>query len=107
MHGERGTLAVLPFLSQRYAVRAAELVTNTPAKNTLAYDEQLRGMLESLTSGFRDDAVNLVMSHLTVLDGKLGGGERAAQTIFEYAVPASIFPIESHYVALGTCTGGS
>ena len=27
--GERGTLAVLPFLSQRYAVRAVELVANT------------------------------------------------------------------------------
>lgn len=99
--GERGTLAVLPFLSQRYAVRAAELVTNTPALNTLEYDRQLRAILGSLTSGFRDDSVNLVMSHLTVLDGVLGGGERAAQTIFEYAVPASIFPVESHYVALG------
>ncbi|MDN5860878.1 MAG: exonuclease SbcCD subunit D [Pseudonocardia sp.] len=99
--GERGTLAVLPFLSQRYAVRAYEIVAHTAAENTGAYDEQLRAILGSLTSGFRDDSVNIVMSHLTVLDGKLGGGERAAQTIFEYAVPATIFPVEAHYVALG------
>ena len=99
--GERGTLAVLPFLSQRYAVRAVDLIANTPAANTGEYDEQLRTILRSLTSGFRDDSVNLVMSHLTVLDGKMGGGERAAQTIFEYAVPATIFPVETHYVALG------
>jgi exonuclease SbcD len=41
------------------------------------------------------------MAHLTVLNGVFGGGERAAQSIFEYAVPATIFPVESHYVALG------
>jgi exonuclease SbcD len=99
--GERATVAVLPFLSQRYAVRAAELVANTPAEHTGAYDQQLRDILHSLTAGFRDDAVNLVMAHLTVLNGKFGGGERAAQSIFEYAVPATVFPIETHYVALG------
>jgi exonuclease SbcD len=99
--GERASVAVLPFLSQRYAVRAAELVTNTPAENTGAYDQQLRDILASLTAGFRDDAVNLVMAHLTILNATFGGGERAAQSIFEYAVPATIFPIEAHYVALG------
>ena len=99
--GERATVAVLPFLSQRYAVRAAELVANTPAENTGEYDQQLRDILATLTAGFRDDAVNLVMAHLTVLNGVFGGGERAAQSIFEYAVPATIFPVESHYVALG------
>ncbi len=99
--GEPVTLAVLPFLSQRYAVRAAELITRTPAEHTSAYDQNLRDILRSLTAGFRDDAVNLVMAHLTVLNGRMGGGERAAQSIFEYAVPASIFPVESHYVALG------
>jgi exonuclease SbcD len=99
--GEPVTVAVLPFLSQRYAVRAAELVANTPADHTSAYDQQLRDILASLTAGFRDDAVNLVMAHLTVLNGRMGGGERTAQSIFEYAVPASIFPVESHYVALG------
>jgi DNA repair protein SbcD/Mre11 len=99
--GERATVAVLPFLSQRYAVRAAELVAQTPADHTSAYDQQLRDILASLTAGFRDDAVNLVMAHLTVLNGRMGGGERTAQSIFEYAVPASIFPIDAHYVALG------
>ncbi|HZG89760.1 MAG TPA: exonuclease SbcCD subunit D [Pseudonocardia sp.] len=99
--GERATVAVLPFLSQRYAVRAVELVTRSPAENTAEYDQNLRDILGKLTAGFRDDAVNLVMAHLTVLNGKMGGGERAAQSIFEYAVPATIFPVEAHYVALG------
>jgi DNA repair protein SbcD/Mre11 len=99
--GERATVAVLPFLSQRYAVRAAELVSRSPAENTSAYDQQVRSLVKALTGGFRTDAVNFVMAHLTVLGGTFGGGERAAQSIFEYSVPAAIFPADAHYVALG------
>jgi exonuclease SbcD len=94
-------VALLPFLTQRYAVKAAEIVANTPSENVRAYDEQVRQVVGSLTSGFGGDTVNLVMSHITCLGGKLGGGERSAQSIFEYSVPAGIFPIEAHYVALG------
>jgi DNA repair protein SbcD/Mre11 len=94
-------VALLPFLSQRYAVRAAEIVANTPSENVRAYDEQVRQVIGSLTGGFGAGTVNLVMSHITCLGGKFGGGERSAQSIFEYSVPAGIFPIEAHYVALG------
>jgi exonuclease SbcD len=94
-------VAILPFLSQRYAVRAAEIVANTPAENVRAYDEQVRQVIASLTGGFSGDTVNLVMSHVTCVGGKFGGGERSAQSIFEYSVPASVFPVSAHYVALG------
>jgi DNA repair protein SbcD/Mre11 len=82
-------------------VRAAELVANSPAENTGAYDQQVRDIVAALAGGFRTDAVNLVMAHLTVLGGTFGGGERAAQSIFEYSVPAAVFPADAHYVALG------
>jgi exonuclease SbcD len=94
-------LAVLPFLTQRYAVRAAEIVTQTPSENVRAYDEMIRQVVASLTGGFSDSTVNLLMSHLTCVGGVFGGGERAAQSIFEYSVPATIFPVSAHYVALG------
>ncbi|HKR51853.1 MAG TPA: exonuclease subunit SbcD [Pseudonocardiaceae bacterium] len=99
--GEPVTVAVLPFVSPRYAVRAAELVANTPAEHTGAYDQQLRDILTTLTGGFRTDAVNLVMAHLTVLNATFGGGERTAQSIFDYVVPATVLPPDAHYIALG------
>jgi DNA repair protein SbcD/Mre11 len=99
--GEPVTVSCLPFISQRYAVKAAALVADTPAQHSGAYDERVRQMLGALAGGFRDDAVNVVMAHLTVTNGSFGGGERAAQSIFEYHVPASAFPAHAHYVALG------
>ncbi|MFI5953624.1 exonuclease SbcCD subunit D [Cryptosporangium sp. NPDC051539] len=99
--GEPVRVAALPFLSQRHAIRAAELVTKTPAENSAGYDQLIRDLVTTLTAGFADDAVNLVTAHLTVTGGALGGGERAAQSIFEYHVPAGAFPADAHYVALG------
>ncbi|HEY6786001.1 MAG TPA: exonuclease subunit SbcD [Trebonia sp.] len=99
--GADAQVAILPFLSQRWAVRAAEIVANTPAENVRAYDEQVRQIITSLTAGFAGGTVNLVMSHLTCIGGAFGGGERPAQSIFEYSVPAAIFPVSAHYVALG------
>jgi exonuclease SbcD len=58
-------------------------------------------MLHALARAFRPDAVNIVLAHLTVTGGTFGGGERDAQSIFEYHVPAAAFPAETHYVALG------
>ena len=100
--GERVNVAVLPFLSQRYAVRAAQLVAQTPAENAAGYDQMVRDLLAALTASFTPDAVNIVMAHLTVTGAATGaGGERSAQTIFEYHVPATAFPVQAHYVALG------
>ncbi|TCN32802.1 exodeoxyribonuclease I subunit D [Kribbella orskensis] len=99
--GETLNVAVLPFLSQRWAVRASEMLTQTPAEAAGNYDQQIRELVAHLKTGFTSDAVNVVMAHLTVSGGVLGGGERAAQTIFEYWVPAAAFGSEPHYVALG------
>lgn len=99
--GERVEVAVLPFLSQRYAVKATELLTQTPAENVSTYDQRIRDILARLKAGFTPGAVHLVMAHLTVIGAEFGGGERQAQSIFEYSVPATIFGPEPHYVALG------
>lgn len=99
--GERATVAVLPFLSHRYAARAAELVTQTPAENNAQYDDMVRSIRASLAGGFRPDAVNVVLAHLTVVGGAWGGGEREAQSVIDYVVDPAAFPADAHYVALG------
>jgi exonuclease SbcD len=102
--GETVNVATVPFLSQRYAVRAAQVIApgdNVPARNVGAYDQWVRNIVDHLAGGFHDDQVNTLMAHLTCTGGAFGGGERAAQSIFEYHVPGGIFPEHSHYVALG------
>jgi DNA repair protein SbcD/Mre11 len=99
--GERVSVAALPFLSHRYAVRAAEIMLHEFAEHTLDYAQRVSEMIRLLTGGFSGDAVNLVMAHATLLGGRRGGGERDVQTSLDYELPASMFPPGAHYVALG------
>jgi exonuclease SbcD len=99
--GEAWHLVALPFLSQRYAVRATEMFTLTAAEATQTYADHLARMIATLCAGFSAETVNLITAHLTVLGATTGGGERDAHTVQAYAVPATIFPTQTHYVALG------
>lgn len=100
--GQPVQIALLPFVSQRYSVRAAELMANDLADNVGRYAERVRGIITALTSGFSAGSVNLLVAHCMVRGGRAGGGERDAQTAFEdYWVEASSFPTTASYVALG------
>jgi exonuclease SbcD len=99
--GEQARIAAMPFLSQRYAVRAAELLLHENAEHALDYARRVAAIIGALTAEFTPDTVNIVMAHATLLGGRRGGGERDVQTAFEYEVPASIFPSAAHYAALG------
>ena len=50
--GERVNVAVLPFLSQRYAVRAAQLIASTPSENVGDYDQMVREVIANLAESF-------------------------------------------------------
>lgn len=100
--GERWKLIALPFLSQRYAVRAIEMYQLTAAEAVQTYADHVGRLIDKLGEGFDDPGcVNLLAAHLTVVGAKLGGGERDAHTVMGYAVPSTIFPSGTHYVALG------
>jgi DNA repair protein SbcD/Mre11 len=100
-NGDTVNVAALPFLSHRYAVRAAEILLHEFAQHARDYAQRVSEIVRLLTQGFTADAVNVVMAHATLLGGRRGGGERDVQTSLDYELPASMFPPSAHYVALG------
>ncbi|GAA2474635.1 exonuclease SbcCD subunit D [Winogradskya humida] len=100
--GEKWQLAALPFLSQRYAIRAVEMYDLTAAEANQTYADHIARLIARLSEGFSEPGVvNLLTAHLTVVGASAGGGEREAHTIMGYAVPPTVFPQNAHYVALG------
>ena len=99
--GEDLRVAALPYLSHRYAVRAAEVLLHETAEHTLDYARRVSQLVRLLTSDFTSDTVNVVMTHVTLLGGRRGGGEREAASTLDYELPASMFPATAHYAALG------
>jgi exonuclease SbcD len=99
--GEALRLALIPWLSQRYIVKAADLMAKNAGDLTGQFSARMRSIVSALTESFTSDAVNVIVGHLTIAGAELGGGERTAQTIFDYWVDPTIFPASAHYVALG------
>ncbi len=99
--GEHATVAALPFLNQRYAVRAAELLLHEQSEHALDYARRMTEIVKLLTGPFTPDTVNIVMAHTFLSGGRRGGGEREVQTSLEYQVPAAMLPPTAHYAALG------
>jgi exonuclease SbcD len=98
---ETMVVAPLPFLSQRWIVKASELMGGDAAKAVQLYEERYRQLTTWMCSGFDDQAVNVVAAHAFVHGADASGSERAAHLTTAYGVPSTVFPANAHYVALG------
>jgi exonuclease SbcD len=94
-------VAMLPWVSQRWAVKTEQLMGATAAATVQFYAARVARLLAWLSESFATDTLNIVAAHCMVQGGTLGGGERDAQLIDAYAVPATAFPASANYVALG------
>jgi exonuclease SbcD len=94
-------IAMLPWMSSRWAVRTEQLMEGTAAQATQFYAARVARVLEKLTEDFGTDTINVIAAHCLVQGGTWGGGERDATLIDEYNVPARAFPASANYVALG------
>lgn len=99
--GERVNVALLPFMSQRNAVRASDLMELDASQLTGKYAGTCSSVIGKLCENLDKDAVRLAVAHLHITGGTLGGGERLAHSIDDYHIPAQAFPSNLHYAALG------
>jgi exonuclease SbcD len=99
--GEPVCIATLPWISHRYAVRADQLMGKEAFELTGDFRDRMARIIETVTEPFSADTVNLIVAHVTIAGAQLGGGERTAQTIFDYWIDPTVFPADAHYVALG------
>jgi exonuclease SbcD len=98
--GERALIYMLPYPSES---RLQELLTESGDEDLLrrAYSDKVAGLARAAASGFRQDAVNLIMSHLYVLGGTESESERPIQVGGAYTVDTSALDVGAQYVALG------
>jgi exonuclease SbcD len=99
--GDVAQVALLPFVSQRGVVRAGDLFAlDAPGANA-RYSDRVARLVARLSAGFTPATVNVLVAHGTVTGARFGGGERQAQSIFDYHLSAELFPGTASYVALG------
>jgi DNA repair protein SbcD/Mre11 len=101
VHLDGARIVMLPWMSQRWAIKTEQLMGATAAGVAQFYAARVARLIEWLCAGFSPTDINIVAAHCMVQGGKLGGGERDAQLIDDYMIPAGAFPSAASYVALG------
>lgn len=94
-------VACIPWLSQRFIVKATQLMDLGAKESNDLFRDRMQQLVDAMNARFSEDSVRVLLAHLTVPDAEHGGGERTAQTIFDYWVPTGTFPNTLQYVALG------
>ena len=98
--GERAVLLTLPYPSEK---RLNE-IWHTDAdekEEAKTYSDKMKDLFKRLESNYREDTINLVMSHLFVTGATETGSERSIQLGGSFIVSPDVFPQKAQYVALG------
>ncbi len=99
---ETAVIAALPWVSER-KVREFENL-GAEGKPFEDYAEGVASMMSHLCAAFRDDAINILLTHILLEDARVGGpesGERPLHMGQAYAVKRQRLPNIAQYIALG------
>lgn len=97
---ESAVILTLPYPSES---RLEEVLSKEADEELLqlAYSDRIGSLFSILQEKFREDTINLIMSHLFMLGGKEGGSERTIQVGGAYTVNPAVLPSNTHFAALG------
>lgn len=100
IRGEKAVIITLPYPSEKRLneVLSAELSDEDRQKS---YSERIGELFDKLSTKYREDTVNLAVSHLYVMGGEESGSERGIQLGGSLSVSPSKFPKNAQYSALG------
>lgn len=99
--GGKLCVGAMPFANERRMLDPDELWNLDNLQQLQSYRDTVDWLLSDLTSSFRDDSVNVLMSHITIDGAKLANSEKDFHSKGIYALPRQSLPPEAQYIALG------
>lgn len=100
IRGERAVIITLPYPSEKRLNEVLSTELNDEDRQK-SYDHRIGQLFENLSTKYREDTVNLVISHLYVMGGEESGSERSIQLGGSLSVSPTKFPEKAQYCALG------
>ena len=100
IRGEKAVIITLPYPSEKRLNEVLSLELSDEDRQK-SYSDRIGELVGKLSTKYREDTVNLAVSHLYVMGGEESGSERGIQLGGSLSVSPSKFPENAQYCALG------
>jgi len=101
VNGERAVILTVPYPSEKRLNEILYSGMESEEEKLMSYSDRIHELFYSLESHYREDTINLVVSHLFAMGSEESGSERSIQLGGSYIVNGSCFPESAQYIALG------
>lgn len=101
INNERSVILTVPYPSEKRLNEVLYKELEDEEEKVKSYGERIHALFDDLKTHYREDTINLVVSHLFAMGSEEGGSERSIQLGGSYIVDGGCFPKEAQYIALG------
>lgn len=101
VNGERAVILTVPYPSEKRLNEILYSGMESEEEKLMSYSDRIHELFHTLEGHYREDTINLVVSHLFAMGSEESGSERSIQLGGSYIVNGSCFPESAQYIALG------
>lgn len=98
---EKAVIITVPYPSEKRLNEVIYKDMEEDEEKAVSYSDKIFSLFDALKNHFREDTINVVVSHLFTMGSEEGGSERSIQLGGTYIIDSSCFPREAQYIALG------
>ncbi|HHD2753728.1 TPA: exonuclease SbcCD subunit D [Clostridium perfringens] len=101
INGEKTVILTVPYPSEKRLNEVLYGAMDETEERVKSYSDRIKKLFDSLKENFKEDTINLVVSHLFATGAENTGSERNIELGGSFIVDKECFPKEAQYVALG------
>lgn len=99
--GEKAVILTVPYPSEKRLNEVLYGDMEEEEERLKSYSDRIKVLFETLSEKYREDTINIAISHLFAMGSEEAGSERSIQLGGSFIVDGSCFPKKAQYIALG------
>jgi len=101
INGESVVIVAVAFPSEKRLNEVLYTGMESDEEKLTSYEDRMKLLFNNLEKHYREDSINLLVSHLFVMGSVESGSERSIQLGGSYLINSAILPETAQYIALG------
>lgn len=101
INGENAVILAVPYPSEKRLNEVLYGAMDDEDEKLKSYGDRIKSLFDLLSEKYREDTINIVVSHLFAMGSEESGSERNVQLGGSFIVDGSCFPDDAQYIALG------